>query len=39
MWAWLDEPELDMKDDCVPAAEVRKWTDMCHRIDPSTRST
>jgi len=33
MWAWLDEPELDNNDTCVPAAEVRKWTDMCHRLD------
>ena len=34
MWSWLDEPELDTPSNCVTPAEVRRWTEKCHELDP-----
>jgi len=33
-WHWKDEPELDSAKNCIPPAEVRKWTEKCHELDP-----
>lgn len=33
-WCWLDEPELSNDENCVTPAEVRRWTETCHRLDP-----
>jgi len=33
-WDWCDEPDLDNSDNAIPPAEIRRWTEICHRLDP-----
>ena len=34
MWAWADEPELGGRTSGIIPTEIRRWTDLCHQLDP-----